>query len=128
MQLLEIEQFDIGVAIHACGWMTDFVQSVCLRRNASYVLCSCCVGKLCHPGPPEAVKNFVLHPRSKQFKDRFSREEFLDMCKKADIDFYSNDLENNPVSAESSTRTVCTVADSTADKEAKEQREKTNRR
>jgi hypothetical protein len=86
----EMEHFDIGVAIHACGWMTDFVQAVCLKRKASYVLCSCCVGKLSSPGPPEECKEDVQHPRSQQFKHHFTKEQFLDMCKKADIDFYFN--------------------------------------
>ena len=85
---LTVQDFDIGVAIHACGWMTDFVQAICLQRKASYVLCSCCVGKIAHPGPPESIKEYVMHPRSKRFQEKFTREEFLDMCKKADVDFY----------------------------------------
>ncbi len=86
-----LRSFDIGVAIHACGWMTDFVHAVCLHRKASYVLCSCCVGKIAHPGPPEAIQEHVMHPRSCQFKSLFTKEEFLDMCKKADVDFYSSE-------------------------------------
>eukprot|EP00400_MALV-I_sp_L67-5_P001133 gene1133-669_t len=85
---LTIDRFDIGVAIHACGWMTDFVHAICLKRSASYVLCSCCVGKLASPGPPDSVKEHVSHPRSEQFKKTFTNEQFLDMCKKADMDFY----------------------------------------
>jgi hypothetical protein len=41
--------FDLGVALHACGDLTDRAISHCLACNASYVVCPCCVGKL-HAG------------------------------------------------------------------------------
>lgn len=87
---LTVKDFDIGVAIHACGWMTDLVHAICLQRQASYVLCSCCVGKIAHPGPPESVQQYVMHPRSKRFQAKFTREQYLDMCKKADVEFYAD--------------------------------------
>lgn len=77
--------FDVGVAIHACGWLTDYVQALCLRREAAYVLCSCCVGKVHHA--PTNVKDLVFHPRSAVFQESFTEEEYRDFTSLADVEF-----------------------------------------
>ncbi|MES1907463.1 MAG: hypothetical protein MHM6MM_000573 [Cercozoa sp. M6MM] len=38
--------FDVGVAVHACGLLTDLSQLHCMQHDAAFVLCSCCVGKI----------------------------------------------------------------------------------
>ncbi|KAL9180768.1 hypothetical protein ACHAXT_011221 [Thalassiosira profunda] len=38
--------FDIGVSLHACGEASDWVLRKCLEQKASFVVCSCCCGKL----------------------------------------------------------------------------------
>ena len=39
-------EFDIGVSLHACGEASDLVLRKCINQNASFVVCSCCCGKL----------------------------------------------------------------------------------
>lgn len=38
--------FDIGVSLHACGEASDWVLRKCIEKNACFVVCSCCSGKL----------------------------------------------------------------------------------
>lgn len=38
--------FDIGVSLHACGEASDLVLRKCINQKASFVVCSCCCGKL----------------------------------------------------------------------------------
>jgi len=41
------EQFDLGLALHACGEATDLAMNQCLKNNeAGFVVAPCCVGKL----------------------------------------------------------------------------------
>lgn len=40
------ESFDVGIALHACGGATDITLEKCLDCRASFILCSCCVGKI----------------------------------------------------------------------------------
>lgn len=40
------ESFDIGISLHACGEASDYVLRKCLEQKASFVVCSCCCGKL----------------------------------------------------------------------------------
>ena len=40
------EDFDIGISLHACGEASDCVLRKCLEQKASWVVCSCCCGKL----------------------------------------------------------------------------------
>ncbi|KAL3782760.1 hypothetical protein HJC23_003081 [Cyclotella cryptica] len=51
------DRFDIGIALHACGEASDWVLRKCLERNASFVICSCCCGKLRR----EAGNPYVYH-------------------------------------------------------------------
>jgi len=39
-------EFDIGVSLHACGEASDLALRKCLNQKASFVVCSCCCGKL----------------------------------------------------------------------------------
>jgi hypothetical protein len=40
------EYFDIGISLHACGEASDYVLRKCFKQKASWVVCSCCCGKL----------------------------------------------------------------------------------
>ena len=40
------QAFDVGMAMHACGTLSDLVQLQCFARSASYLLCPCCTGSL----------------------------------------------------------------------------------
>lgn len=55
-----IGDFDIGVALHACGIATDLVLENCIKKNASFVVCPCCYGSL-------HVTERLLYPRSQAF-------------------------------------------------------------
>lgn len=37
-------EFEVGVALHACGEATDLVLARCLRARAAFVICPCCYG------------------------------------------------------------------------------------
>jgi hypothetical protein len=80
------QPFDIGVAIHACGPLTDFIHQKCLIQRASYVICPCCIGKIQHysetsllyhmNGPSSlslmskrADQKELVYPRSNHFAD-----------------------------------------------------------
>ena len=38
--------FDVGVALHACGNATDHAMAKCVARRAAFVVSPCCIGKL----------------------------------------------------------------------------------
>lgn len=40
------EDFDVGVALHACGNATDHSIARCVRANAAFLVSPCCIGKL----------------------------------------------------------------------------------
>lgn len=40
------EPFDVGMGVHACGWLSDVIQLKCFEHRAAFVLAPCCVGKL----------------------------------------------------------------------------------
>lgn len=51
------DSFDIGVSLHACGEASDWVLRKCLQQNTSFVICSCCCGKL----SKDAKDPYVYH-------------------------------------------------------------------
>ena len=64
------DDFNIGVALHACGEATDIAHVKCLEKHASYVLASCCLGKIqhaCH----------VTFPRSSVFRSILDQQQYL---------------------------------------------------
>lgn len=40
------EEFDLGIALHACGTASDQVLEQCLKNRASFVVAPCCIGRL----------------------------------------------------------------------------------
>ncbi|KAG5870805.1 hypothetical protein JTB14_005355 [Gonioctena quinquepunctata] len=70
--------FDIGVALHACGVATDLVIQNCIDKRAHMVVCPCCYGgvKNCH---------HLTYPRSKQFgKLNLGYKSYLSFAHAAD--------------------------------------------
>lgn len=68
--------FDMGVALHACGSATDLVIAKCVKVNASFVCCPCCYGGV--------QENHVLtYPRSTIFRNLSLRHYFV-LCHASD--------------------------------------------
>jgi hypothetical protein len=40
------EAFDVGIGIHACGWLSGVIQIKCFQHRAAFLLAPCCIGKL----------------------------------------------------------------------------------
>lgn len=88
------EKFDVGIGLHACGWLSDAIQCKAMHHGAGFVLAPCCIGK-CKMGegfaslpsasPAEASALEVLrYPRSKAYGAILTREEYLHLTSKAD--------------------------------------------
>ena len=42
----ETERFQVGIAMHFCGMLTDLALGACLRQHAAFAFCPCCYGKV----------------------------------------------------------------------------------
>ena len=69
-------EFDIGVALHACGGLSDVVIDKAMTVQASFLICSCCVGKV-------VARRQV--PSSKTFTDALDGNDFCALIKAADF-------------------------------------------
>ena len=70
--------FDVGVALHACGVATDLVLKACLAKRASFVLCPCCYGNL-------ALEMPINYPQSQLFDERsITRADYSTLARMAD--------------------------------------------
>lgn len=60
--------FNLGIALHACGVATDLVLQMCIKNKADFIVCPCCYGgvKNCHK---------VSYPRSKKFQEVFHGQD-----------------------------------------------------
>ncbi|KAK7161320.1 hypothetical protein R3I94_004104 [Phoxinus phoxinus] len=69
--------FNIGVALHACGVATDMVLDRCLQARAGFVISPCCYGFI-----QNTLKfNF---PKSTRFAETLSYKEHMILCRFAD--------------------------------------------
>ncbi|XP_016429830.1 glutathione S-transferase C-terminal domain-containing protein-like isoform X2 [Sinocyclocheilus rhinocerous] len=69
--------FNIGVALHACGVATDMVLDRCLQARAGFVISPCCYGFI-----QNTLKfNF---PKSARFTETLSYKEHMVLCRFAD--------------------------------------------
>jgi len=41
--------FSLGIGLHCCGLLTDWVQQLCISRGAHYIICPCCYGQITNP-------------------------------------------------------------------------------
>lgn len=70
------QDFQLGLALHACGEATDLAQMKCIEIGASYIMCPCDIGFL---------QNSKLdYPRSSAFSEVLTREEYMKMASAAD--------------------------------------------
>ncbi|XP_051754883.1 glutathione S-transferase C-terminal domain-containing protein [Ctenopharyngodon idella] len=78
--------FNIGVALHACGVATDMVLDRCLQARAGFVISPCCYGFI-----QNTLKfNF---PKSTRFAETLSYKEHMILCRFADQTAVSLPLE-----------------------------------
>jgi len=104
-QMIEqyVGDFDVGLALHACGNATDYAMLRCVSRKAAFALCPCCVGKLKfsleggssfssvfksykHLPANESEADLALsHPRSEWMRRVVSKEGFALIAKAGDI-------------------------------------------
>lgn len=82
--------FDVCMAVHACGYLTDVVLEACARRKLPFVVCPCCVGKLQN-------KTNQQVPRSKWLREERHVDEksYLEMARIADHSSYDFDDEKH---------------------------------
>lgn len=98
------EHFDIGISLHACGEASDWVLRKCIQKKASFVVCSCCCGKLRQEAKNPYVYQStgvndkeISYPQSKAFaslgqscgdnknaQQRFTPAMFDELAKSAD--------------------------------------------
>lgn len=70
--------FDIGVSLHSCGTATDIVLNKCFKKQASFVCCPCCYGKI-------LVTQSITYPQSNTMKNAdISLKDFLHLTHCAD--------------------------------------------
>jgi hypothetical protein len=56
------DNFDIGVALHACGEATDAVMDKCIANRAAFLVVPCCVGRIGRFALGYADKELALPP------------------------------------------------------------------
>jgi len=77
--------FDLGVALHACGEATDLAQIRCLEKGAAYILCPCDIGY---------IQNSALkYPRSSIFSQVLTEAEYRVLAGTADWTCWDFDSE-----------------------------------
>ena len=102
--------FDVAIALHACGNASDYAMAQAVRFGAAYVMAPCCVGKLkrqsaalhkptaaevlaggdgdgagAGAAAPVGAARFALsHPRSAAVKALLSYDEFMELAAFAD--------------------------------------------
>lgn len=73
--------FQLGLAIHSCGPLTDIILEKCIKYNASYIIAPCCFGSI-----RNGVFDVIHYPRSNTFKNLgISLEEYISIASAADI-------------------------------------------
>ena len=73
--------FDIGIAIHACGSLSDIIMEKCIENGASYVMAPCCFGAL-----QNADTSLIPLPRSLKFSDAgVTLNDYMSLSSVADI-------------------------------------------
>nr|UYG55604.1 glutathione S-transferase 1 [Arma chinensis] len=64
-------QFQVGLALHACGVASDLMLHKCLEKGANIILCPCCYGSI---KPNETLK----YPQSEKYRETgLSQDGFI---------------------------------------------------
>lgn len=82
------EDFDVGIALHACGFASDLSLQKCVKRQATFIICPCCIGKVLFDR-----KN----PLSQKFNDILSKDLFCHLIKSADFGHSSEERAHHSV-------------------------------
>lgn len=81
VQLWKPDHFDIGVAIHACGALSDIIMEKCIEMKASYVMAPCCFG-----GLQNADTTVTALPRSQRYAEAgVTVEDYMSLASVADV-------------------------------------------
>jgi len=75
--------FDVGIALHACGAASDLSLQICVKNRAAFVICPCCIGKV------------VLDRRvalSKKIKTILDENSYCRLIKSADFGHSTEEL------------------------------------
>lgn len=78
--------FDLGLALHACGEATDLAQIKCLEKKAAYIMCPCDLGFLQN-------STQVCYPRSSAFSEIVTESEYKKVAGAADWTCWDFDSE-----------------------------------
>lgn len=83
------DDFDVGMALHACGCASDIALEKCLAAGAAYVMAPCCVGKLRHATGvgigPLGDDSGIEYPRSAAVRDALEIGDYLQLARAADF-------------------------------------------
>ena len=93
---------DVGVAMHACGLLTDLSVDLCVQRGAKFALCPCCYGQ---------VGASVARPRSSLFQRHFGLEEFRDLASAADFTVRAGEWDFTATQSFATAKQCMTVVD-----------------
>lgn len=90
VQLWKPKHFDIGVAIHACGALSDIIMEKCIEMKASYVMAPCCFG-----GLQNADTTVTCLPRSQRFAQAgVTVADYMSLASVADVNTSGVSLES----------------------------------
>lgn len=84
------EDFDVGVALHACGGASDAALARCVERNATFVVAPCCVGKISADdaddahGRGDAESEVTTYPRSLAARRVLAADRYVAVARAAD--------------------------------------------
>ena len=81
-----VGDFDVALAMHACGSASDHAQAAAIRSRASFIMAPCCVGKLKQnlSSADEGEEALLVGPRSKCMRLSCEIEEYLELASFAD--------------------------------------------
>lgn len=86
------DDFDIGISLHACGEASDCVLRKCLEKKASFVVCSCCCGKLRR----DALNPYTFQSTGGNEKEvLYPQSKILSSFMNATVDDNSHDEDGN---------------------------------
>lgn len=90
VQLWKSGKFDVGVAIHACGSLSDIIMEKCIESGASYVMAPCCFGSL-----QNCDTSVIRLPRSDKYAEAgVTLEDYMSLASVADINTSGVSLES----------------------------------
>jgi len=56
------QDFDLGIALHACGAATDDVLTCCIKKGAAFVISPCCLGGVTPIAKSQQLRSALVDP------------------------------------------------------------------